>query len=195
MAGLIDDIDASVNEILRAADLPISVQIVKIGGIAENENDFGTLIERTKESFAQCERTFIDMHDFNDYKFVEKASGSELVREEKLHLDLMRNVPAQVEKFFEIQHFDFDNSNALLNSPDQTNLDSSDTSSQKNTRTRRDSLDNPAMLSPASLSPEKGEDQRLTADNLAKRDSLMMLDEEARQMTHREILSQHTLSQ
>ena len=31
MAGLIDDIDDSVNEILRAADLPISVQIIKVG--------------------------------------------------------------------------------------------------------------------------------------------------------------------
>ena len=51
MAGLIDDIDASVNEILRAADLPISVQIVKIGGVSESENDFGTLINRTRESF------------------------------------------------------------------------------------------------------------------------------------------------
>ena len=51
MAGLIDDIDDSVNEILRAADLPISVQIVKIGGVSESENDFGTLIERTKGAF------------------------------------------------------------------------------------------------------------------------------------------------
>jgi hypothetical protein len=51
MAGLIDDIDDSVNEILRAADLPISVQIIKIGGVSESENDFGTLIERTRGAF------------------------------------------------------------------------------------------------------------------------------------------------
>ena len=48
MAGLIDDIDDSVNEILRAAELPISVQIIKIGGISDSDNDFGTLIERTR---------------------------------------------------------------------------------------------------------------------------------------------------
>jgi len=42
------------------------------------------------------------MHDFDNYKFKEKASGSELIREEKLQLDLMRNVPQQIEKFFEI---------------------------------------------------------------------------------------------
>ena len=93
MAGLIDDIDDSVNEILRAAELPISVQIIKIGGISESENDFGTLIERTRSSFEQCERNFIDMHDFDNYKFKEKVSGSELIREEKLQMDLMRNVP------------------------------------------------------------------------------------------------------
>ena len=51
MAGLINDLDDSVNEILRAADLPISVQIVKIGGVSESENDFGTLINRTRDIF------------------------------------------------------------------------------------------------------------------------------------------------
>lgn len=69
------------------------------------------------------------MHDFNNYKQVDPASGSVLIKEEKLQFDLMRSVPAQVEKFFEIQHFDFDNSNAyLLNSPEHTNLSSSDSS-------------------------------------------------------------------
>jgi len=72
------------------------------------------------------------MHDFDNYKVKEKVSGSVLVNEEKLQLDLMRNVPSQIEKFFEIQHFDFDNSNALLQSPSKTSLNSSDTSSQHN---------------------------------------------------------------
>ena len=34
------------------------------------------------------------MHDFNNYKTVDTASGSELIREEKLQFDLMRNIPA-----------------------------------------------------------------------------------------------------
>lgn len=42
------------------------------------------------------------MHDFNRYKQNDPASGSVLIREEKFQCDLMRNVPAQVEKFFEI---------------------------------------------------------------------------------------------
>ena len=69
------------------------------------------------------------MHDFDKYKVKEKTSGSEFINEEKLQLDLMRNIPEQIEKFFEIQHFDFDNSNALLQSPAKTSLNSSDTSS------------------------------------------------------------------
>ena len=56
MAGLIDDIDESVNEILRAADLPISVVIIKVGGASESENDFNTLISRAMHSFETCER-------------------------------------------------------------------------------------------------------------------------------------------
>ena len=57
---------------------------MKIGGGDESENDFSTLIERTRSSFDKVERNFIDMHDFNNYKYTEPASGSELVREEKL---------------------------------------------------------------------------------------------------------------
>ena len=68
MAGLIDDIEESVNEILRAADLPISVVIIKIGGASDSENDFNTLIERASSSLQSCERDFIHMIDFEDYK-------------------------------------------------------------------------------------------------------------------------------
>ncbi len=84
MTGIIDDIDESVNEILRAAELPISVQIIKIGGVSESENDFGTLIERTTNAFDECERAYIDMHDIDRYKVKDSASGSELIKTEKL---------------------------------------------------------------------------------------------------------------
>ena len=193
MTGIIDDIDESVNEILRAAELPISVQIVKLGDVSESDNDFGTLIERTRDSFKKCERNFIDMHDMNTYKQHDSASGSTLIREEKFQLDLMRNVPSQIEQFFENQHFDFDNSNAFLNSPEATNLSSSDSSSQHNYVSDQIGA---ALLSPqnnngpkaaAATSPDKASDSKLTADNLAKRDSLMLLDDDARQNLQQEI--------
>ena len=102
------------------------------------------------------------MHDLNNYKHVDKASGSELIREENLQLDLMRNIPSQIEKFFEIQHFDFDNSNTFLNSPDPTNMSCSDTSSQNNYGTALmnglevyENGQGAAVLSPTTTSPEK----------------------------------------
>ena len=101
MAGLIDDIDESVNEILRAADLPISVVIIKVGGASESENDFNTLISRAMHSFETCERQFIDMLDFENYKTKDQETGLEALNEKKLGFDIMKNIPAQIEKFFE----------------------------------------------------------------------------------------------
>lgn len=33
MAGVIDDLETSINEILRAANLPVSVIVIKVGGM------------------------------------------------------------------------------------------------------------------------------------------------------------------
>lgn len=68
MAGIIDDIENSINEILRAADLPISVVIVKVGDSANADNDSIKLFEKSKGIFEKCERVFIEMVDFNLYK-------------------------------------------------------------------------------------------------------------------------------
>ena len=68
MVGLIDDLELAVNEILRAADLPISIVIVKIGNAEDSENDFKPLLERTKTTFEKCERVFIDTLDYNQYR-------------------------------------------------------------------------------------------------------------------------------
>lgn len=42
---------------------------------------------------------------------------------------MLRNLPNQIEKFFELQHFDLDVSKNIIDSPEQTNLSSSDNSS------------------------------------------------------------------
>ena len=101
----------------------------------------------------------------------------------------MRNVPQQIEKFFEIQHFDFDNSNALLQSPAKTELNSSsDTSSQHNYKIQMEDL---VAAPQGSASDEEdakdAESPLLTAENLRKRDSLMMLDEEAKKLVQQEV--------
>ena len=42
----------------------------------------------------------------------------------------MRNIPQQMEKFFEMQHFDLDVSQNIIESPEHTVMSSSDTNSQ-----------------------------------------------------------------
>lgn len=68
MAGIIDDIEDSINEILRAAELPISVTIIKVGDSANADNDSLKLFDKSKGIFEKCERVFIEMIDFNLYK-------------------------------------------------------------------------------------------------------------------------------
>ena len=47
MAGVVDDLEESINEVLRALDHPISVVIVKVG--AQDEMDAHNLVKRTQE--------------------------------------------------------------------------------------------------------------------------------------------------
>ena len=68
MAGIIDDIEDSINEILRAAELPISVTIIKVGDSANADNDSLKLFDKSKGIFEKCERVFIEMIDFILYK-------------------------------------------------------------------------------------------------------------------------------
>ena len=110
----------------------------------------------------------------------------------------MRNIPQQIEKFMEIQHFDFDNSNAFLHSPDPTNLSSS--SSQplsQNGEILSPTVTKVSPVNAAGGTPSKEQadnssngQSKLTVDNLAKRDSLMMMDEEAKQNLRQEIEQQ-----
>ena len=130
MAGIIDDLEDSVNEILRAANLPISVVIIKVGKSSTGDNDSAVLIEKTKSTFEQCERVFIDMLDLENYKRKEEGTDREVILESQLQFDMLRNLPYQIEKFFELQHFDLDVSKNIIESPDQTNYSSSDSSSQ-----------------------------------------------------------------
>lgn len=65
MAGIIDDIEDSINEILRAAELPISVIIIKVGDGANADNDSLKLFDNSKQIFDRCERVFIEMIDFS----------------------------------------------------------------------------------------------------------------------------------
>lgn len=50
MAGVIDDFQNALNEILRAAKLPVSVIVIKIGSISD-ENDSTNLMNLSAKAF------------------------------------------------------------------------------------------------------------------------------------------------
>jgi len=65
MAGVIDDFQEALNEIMRAANLPVSVVVVKIGGMQE-ENDSSSLMSLSSDAFAHCDRQFVRVMDFEE---------------------------------------------------------------------------------------------------------------------------------
>lgn len=58
------------------------------------------------KTFASCERVFIDVIDFENYKT--KDGAQTLILQQIFEYDIIKNIPKQVEKFFEIQQFDLD---------------------------------------------------------------------------------------
>jgi len=67
MAGMIDDFKDALNELLRAANLPVSVIVVKMGKNTE-ENDSQKFIQKSEQAFKDSERVFLDLIDFDNYK-------------------------------------------------------------------------------------------------------------------------------
>lgn len=49
---------------MRAAHLPVSVVVVKIGGMQE-ENDSSSLMNLSSEAFANCDRQFVRVMDYD----------------------------------------------------------------------------------------------------------------------------------
>ena len=98
MAGCIDDFEDALNQILRAAHLPVSVIIIKIGTHSE-ENDSANLMNLSTKAFAECERKFIDILSYESYKKVGQVTQ---MLGQQFEYDLIKNIPKQVEKFFEL---------------------------------------------------------------------------------------------
>lgn len=67
MVGMIDDFKDALNELLRAANLPISVIVVKMGK-NEEDNDSKKFIKQSQAAFEASERVFLDLYDFENYK-------------------------------------------------------------------------------------------------------------------------------
>ena len=79
---------------LRAVNLPLSVVVVKVGSMQE-ENDSMTLFEKSSDAFDKAERKFIDILSYDDYK-------KKIATKQIFEYDLIKNIPKQVQKYFEL---------------------------------------------------------------------------------------------
>ena len=72
--------------------------------------------------FSQCERQFIKSVDFEQFKG-DKGKQTKIL-EQAFQFEMMKDIPSQIEKFFELQRFDIDLSpdevHSDLSSPRQT---------------------------------------------------------------------------
>lgn len=67
MAGMIDDFQDTMNEMLKAANLPISIIVINISKNTE-ENDSEKFIKKAFPAFKKSERVYVDLLDFESYK-------------------------------------------------------------------------------------------------------------------------------
>ena len=105
MAGMIDDFKEALDEMLRAANLPISIIIIKMGKVSE-ENDSEKFIKQSRNAFQTCERVFLDLFDFENYK--NDKGEHTIFMAQQLEYDLVKSIPTQIEKFFEMQKYECD---------------------------------------------------------------------------------------
>lgn len=119
MAGVIDDLDSALNQLLRAKNIPVSIVIVKVG--RQDEQDSKILLDRAAGVLQSCERGFASLIDLEQFKMQDGRLDNR-----KFSLELVKNLPREIEKFFEMQQLDLDISSAFAESPRQTLVSISD---------------------------------------------------------------------
>ncbi len=105
VSGMVDDSNATIKESRRAADLAISIRVIKLGKSA-GSNDSLQFSQKCVNSCHESERVYIDLFDFENYKN-EKGEHT-FVQSQRFEYDLIKSIPKQIEKFFEIQKLELD---------------------------------------------------------------------------------------
>lgn len=95
--GVIDDFQETLEVLKEISDLPLSVTMVRVRNMQmEDTNDPALLIKECAMSFAACERQYLDIIDFEDFK---KEGNLGLFEAE-----LVRKIPLHVQKYMEIHN-------------------------------------------------------------------------------------------
>jgi len=110
MAGVVDDIQCALNEILRARDLPMSVNIIKMG---ENtgENDSAKLIKKASAIIDNADESYVGFYDFNHYLDADREHTDAL--KDQFVFDMVMPIVKTVEKYFDLKEFHFEDDSRL----------------------------------------------------------------------------------
>jgi len=84
----------ALNEISRAANLPISIIVVKIGNLSA-ENDSTFLIQKSMEKFAEVERNYIEILQYDEFKKKGQTKAMHYQKTQFEH-ELMKKIPDSV---------------------------------------------------------------------------------------------------
>lgn len=103
MAGMIDDFQDTLNEMMKAASLPISIIVINISKNTQ-ENDSEKFIKNAFPAFKKSERVYVDLLDFESYK--NEQGVHTVFFAQQFEYDLILNIPKQIEKFFEINNYE-----------------------------------------------------------------------------------------
>jgi len=95
--GVIDDFEQTMKAFKEISDLPLTVIMVRVRNVQlDDTNDPAIMIDECAQSFAACERKYLDIIDFENYKQENKLNDFEL--------ELVNKVPLHVQKYMEIHN-------------------------------------------------------------------------------------------
>ena len=95
--GVIDDFQQTLETLKSISDLPLTVIMVRVRNMQmEDTNDPAILIKECANSFAACEREYLDIIDYEVYKKQQKLDMFEN--------ELVSRIPYHVQKYMEIHN-------------------------------------------------------------------------------------------
>jgi hypothetical protein len=78
MAGVIDDLQSSLNEILKSENIPVSIVIIKVGNL--DEQDSSTLMQKASEVLQSSKRQFVSLTELEMFKNNANHFGFEVIK-------------------------------------------------------------------------------------------------------------------
>jgi len=134
MGGMVDDLNETVMEVLRASDLPISINIINMSKDV-NDSDAKKFISKQMNDNSKTSRDFIKLLNFELYKDGDGTHTDQF--RDHLKRNLFKPLPGQIEKFYDLKNLRFSDplfESASIDGSSTSNLSQSLTMSNKSTK-------------------------------------------------------------